>query len=558
MQEVRGSIPLISIAVCEGGGVSDLGLDPDLLALLQDTPQGVPSEHSSAGKGTAMSPTGTRDPSDVDLSERSFPLVTEFQSKTPHQFFESAEFYKRVVSDELEVGQRAHAALARYLSTTDLKDRSVCRQQLISSYWQLMAQILGKIGGGSACMEKRYALRYGLLLPTLLTASQKDIFARIIETNSLQQPLYYLDEWLIAIGSGKVRPSSTDEVQVKRKDDVARVRQAYDKACGQLQSSERLLQVRSAERARVEEEVKNRISRLFVHESIEGLPGVTAGFNEAQKQGISEIHELLKKLLGIDREFNGLYAGYRASQDAVHSLREKLDAPNAENSSAVSTEYDTVRQMIKMSCGRQGNHFPLLSREYFRSAEHEIGTRENVLKIMAWIEGLDPEAYCRQYKQQVNRIPPFVVLLPSYGDIGFCWEPFDRYNRVTSRGRVAVPMYGRSLKLAVITATADLRWQVAKEKASYYWMEEGLTGNYYQWFQPQKLRGDVKEYFIADYTTWLLKESEGIQKLDKEVRNVFWRYIPFPQKIKDELKTKSFVYQELCQKDANRQVSDGY
>ncbi|MCK7506514.1 MAG: hypothetical protein MZV70_22295 [Desulfobacterales bacterium] len=29
-------------------------------------------------------------------------------------------------------------------------------------------------------------------------------------------------------------------------------------------------------------------------------------------------------------------------------------------------------------------------------------------------------------------------------------------------------------------------------------MEEGLTGNYYQWFTAKKLKGDVKEFFIQD------------------------------------------------------------
>ncbi|HOX92782.1 MAG TPA: hypothetical protein PLC54_07650, partial [Spirochaetales bacterium] len=158
----------------------------------------------------------------------------------------------------------------------------------------------------------------------------------------------------------------------------------------------------------------------------------------------------------------------------------------------------------------------------------------------------------------LNRIEPFVVLLPCYGDSGVCWEPFDRYNRHTSRSRLAVPMYPKNLKVAVATAVADMRWQAAKEKASYYWMEEGLTGQYYQWFQKQKLKGDVKEYFIQDYIVWVTKESEGIQKLDKEVRGIFWRLMPFQQDIKDKLRDRSFVYQELYQRDVNRSLSDGY
>jgi hypothetical protein len=214
--------------------------------------------------------------------------------------------------------------------------------------------------------------------------------------------------------------------------------------------------------------------------------------------------------------------------------------------------------MAKMTIGRQGNHFPILSGEYFRCNPNDIAYRENVISLMAKIESVDPEAFCRAYKNRMNRIVPYVILIPSYGDLGVCWEPFDRFNRATSRGRIALPMYSKNLMVALLSAVADLRWQVAKEKASYYWMEEGLTGNYYQWFQKMKFKGDLKEAFIADYITWMTKESEAIQKLDKEVRGIFWRHIPFSQAIKDKLRDRSYTYQDLYQRDINRSMSDGY
>ena len=153
---------------------------------------------------------------------------------------------------------------------------------------------------------------------------------------------------------------------------------------------------------------------------------------------------------------------------------------------------------------------------------------------------------------------PNIILLASYGDTGVCWEPFEKFNRATSRGRVAIPMYPKSLPVAVITAMADLRWQVAKEKAQYYWMEEGITGKYYQWFTERKLRGDVREYFIRDYALWINKESQGMQKLDKDVRGIFWRMMPFPQHIKDNLRNRGFIYNDLYKKDQNIAKSDGY
>lgn len=138
--------------------------------------------------------------------------------------------------------------------------------------------------------------------------------------------------------------------------------------------------------------------------------------------------------------------------------------------------------MTKMCVGKQGNHIPFLMKQYFKSNIRDIGTRENIINEFAIIEALDPGLFKRTFKRETNRIVPYVIIVPAYGDRGICWEPFEKFNRATSRGRVAIPMYPKDLKLAVIAAAADLRWQVAKEKAQHYWMEEGLTGRYYQWF----------------------------------------------------------------------------
>ena len=89
-------------------------------------------------------------------------------------------------------------------------------------------------------------------------------------------------------------------------------------------------------------------------------------------------------------------------------------------------------------------------------------------------------------------------------------------------------------------------------------MEEGLTGQYYQFIDRQKLKGELKSFFIEDYILWMTKESTGVQRLDKEVRGIFWRNMPFPDALKQDLRKRSLVYDELCIKDNNRAMSDGY
>lgn len=503
-----------------------------------------------------------RDPSEVDLAEKDFPKVTKTYADTGHTLFDSADFYKAVLADGGDVAKKLHQSLTKYLTVLDQKDKAVYRQQVITDYWNFVSELATEVGSGVSSREKRYAIRYGMILPTLLTPQQKDAFARVIDENSLCVPVYYLDEWFDAIGSGKINPSATDEVKISKKNVDERYKQLYEKAQGRRQSTESLMRAKSDERARFESEIQSHITELFTHDFVTGMKvGVKAPYTEVQKRGISQISERLRKLLAADKELTALINEYKRAESDISSLDQKMaheETGKSVNLSGVATEYETIRQMAKMACGRQGNHFPVLTREYLRSTPEELAIRENVLKILIKVESIDPQAFCRQYKSQLNRIPPFVILIPSYGDVGFCWEPFDRYNRITSRGRIAIPMYSKNPTISLLRAIADLRWQVAKEKASYYWMEEGLTGNYYQWYQNQKLKGDVKDYFIDDYLLWILKESEGIQKLSRDVRDIFWRYMPFPQKLKDDLKTRAPVYQELCQKDLNRQLSDGY
>lgn len=545
-------------------------VDPDLAALLADIPTAssndpldiladISDDVLFQSSPTALGEAGNH-PGRVDLTVSCFPKIEKFYNDTPHTYFDSPEYYKRVLKNCGNEAEQFHATLSKYLTTQDQKDRTIYRQQLLTNYWQFLSVLVTRLPHDEAALEKKYALRYGLVLPTLLTTEQKNLFSRVIEGNSYNEPVYYLDEWFHAIAIGQVNPSSTDEVRTRQKDVAEHSQQLYNKASGKLESAENLLRAKSEARSSAEEMIKMRLNELFMHDNLAGFPDVKAPFTELQKRGINEVSEALRNVLVLDRELASFYNEHRRVEEDVRLLKEKVESSAGSNLnvSGVSAELDTIRQMAKMTCGRQGNHFPLLSREFFRCTENEVGIRENVLNIMRWIESIDKEAYCRYYRSQVNRIPPFVILIPSYGDIGFCWEPFDRYNRVTSRGRIGIPMYTKNLKAALLTATADLRWQVAKEKASYYWMEEGLTGNYYQWFQTQKLKGDVKEYFIEDYLLWITKESDGIQKLDREVRNVFWRFMPFAQEIKEELKTRAPVYQELYQKDLNRQMSDGY
>lgn len=541
-------------------------LDPEIAALLanESTMPTITSFETDSLEQAEDLP--KKNVSEVDLSIRTFKPITEFFSSTPTDIFDDSTYYKTALTGENSSAQGLHTLLTKYLTCQDPKDRTVYRQQMVNKYWEFIRSLAPKMGDLGLPKCKRMLMRFGVVLPSLFTDQQKDLFSSVFYENRTGEPVYYLDEWFQEIASGRINLSATDEARPARKsgnpaEEAAHLMQLKSKNSGKLQNSENLLTSKESQRSMIEAELTSRVEQICRHDVLIGLGNHRAPYTDSQKRMFAEITERLRLLSKIDKEIRGYLAEFQDAKEISDSLDVKLsNGPvNIEvNTSEINTEVDTVRQMAKMTVGRQGNHFPIFTREYYHCTPRGTGFRENIVDALAWIESIDPNAFCRIHKNVSNRIVPYVIVIPTYGDYGFCWEPFDRYNRITSRGRIAVPMYPKDLKIALLTAVADLRWQVAKEKASYYWMEEGLTGQYYQWIVSQKLKGDVKDFFIDDYVLWMTKESEGVQRLDKEVRGIFWRHMPFAQDVKEKLKTRSLVYQELYQRDLNRAMSDGY
>jgi hypothetical protein len=542
-------------------------MDPEIAALLgtntalKEKTSDIPDfAHlfNDGGGDEAEEPQGQAD--ETDLTSGGFPEITKRLEEVPHKAFDDPEYYKTALSNEGDTAKRVHMILQKYLNAKDPKDKGVFRQQFIPAFWEFLINVARKAPGKLAD-PKKYLLRFGLLHPTFLNPETRTYFSQIITENTLNQPVYYLDEWYKAVGTGVVRNSSTDEVRVSKSNKNTQLLGLLEKAQGKRDGVKTLLRVKNGERLAKEEEMVKLVAQIADHTPVSELPTISSCYSESQKKSFADVQEIIKVLIKDDRDLDLYLKDYYQAEEDIKDIQSKVEEDGGAadvDVGAVDTEFETIRQMAKMTIGRQGNHFPVLTSEYFHSVPNDVGTRENVISVLAWIESVDSEAFCRTYKNRLNRIVPYVVLVPSYGDYGMCWEPYDRYNRATSRGRIAVPMYPRSLQIAILTAVGDLRWQVAKEKASYYWMEEGITGNYYQWFTKMKMKGDLKEAFIQDYIIWLTKESEGTQKLDKELRGAFWRYMPFSQPIKDKLKNRSFVYQELYQRDVNRTMSDGY
>lgn len=547
---------------------SPTGLDPDMQELLADTPGSgsVPSE-SVPDFGDLFDDAEAGALEEVGPETAATGAASTFRrpdklEEPPKPDFNDKNYYKIALGGEGEVAQRVHSILGSFLNAKDPQDRSLYRGRLIPAYWDLVGSI-ARHSNTKLPRPKLFMLRFGVLLPSLLSAEQRDILSRIVERNGTGEPVHYVDDWLREVAAGKVSASAQDETKTSGKNAPQRVNAVLEKTRGRYDAQLSVVTNLVAEMDAQENLLKEQVGRLTSHDARSDIgPGLKTPYDDTQKTAFSEISGVLRRLSNVSRDLSRGYRELEEIQSQLEDLKEKeseMDSPaSAVDAKVVADEMNTLRQMAKLCVGRQGNHFPVLMKQYFRASLSEIATRENVINVLADVEYLDPGIFLRTFKQQTNRIVPNIILIPSFGDQGICWEPFERFNRATSRGRLAIPMYPKDLRSAIIAALGDLRWQVAKEKAQHYWMEEGLTGWYYQWFTARKMKGDVRESFVQDYVLWITKESEGTQKLDRDARDVFWRYIPFPQEIKDKLKNRGFVYAELFKKDQNRAASDGY
>lgn len=537
-------------------------MDPDIAALLG----GAPPSPSGPAAPQFDDLFGGSKPQGVqgdapDLSKTTFAPVTVFTQK-PQPYFDDPAYYKTVLADVGEPATRVHKIFTDLMNAQDPETRGQNRLRFIPAWWDFLESLVRTLGPGMP-QAKRLALRYGVLLPSLMTPEQKTNLASIIFENTTGETIHYVDEWLLKVGSGDVAPLATDEeVKTVKKGsaDTALLQQRLEKAQGQFQAQSNLIATRIKEMMSAEDSLIRAAQQARQHDKHGQFPQLFDTLTSSQRSALGSMNESLRTIASLDREVTAYFRDLEKMHNEVQLTQQKLSEAGGTSLDArvAVKELGSIRQIAKMQVGRQGNHFPVVMKQYLPPRLEDISTRENVLKIMTDVERLDPGLFHRTFKNTVNRIVPHVILVPSFGDTGVCWEPFEKFNRSTSRGRIGIPMYSKNLKVAVLTALADLRWQVVKEKAGFRWMEEGLSGWYYQWFSEQGFKGDVKESFVQDYIIWITKESEGNQKLDKDVRGIFWRNTPFPQEIRDSLKNRGFAYSELYKKDLNRALSDGY
>ena len=224
--------------------------DIDLEALLQEAEEVLPSKKPAAtntyqNKLNSSGQVKKGSINEVDLSIREFDK-TYFENpfeNEPSKIYEDPNYYKTCLAGEGQASQRLHQLLVKYLNCQDKKDKTVYRQQIVSSYWEFLRSLSPKMVSSAIPMPKKMAMRYGIVLPSLFSPEQKDFFSRVKIDNPSGEPVLYMDEWLKEISKGQMKPSTTDEVPNRSKGPAAdqqRLVALKSKNSGKLQSADNM------------------------------------------------------------------------------------------------------------------------------------------------------------------------------------------------------------------------------------------------------------------------------------------------------------------------------
>lgn len=266
--------------------------------------------------------------------------------------------------------------------------------------------------------------------------------------------------------------------------------------------------------------------------------------------------------------------------------KRESDLPASFNNPEARIKFE-IRNMIaptvKLTSGTIINHLPILTKFHFtQSIERTLVSPKRLEDEIDKLLSFDFGAFHREIlyineKMGINKefiqvqIIPNILLVPSIGPVFQFWQEREGNNR-TSRGRILCPIFATDdLYDMLLHASGAYRWELTKTLLGPDWnniTSGSLTADYTDYVQfykknrdlspevKEKLASEFKRFrddrarFINDYITWVKYESEGTQRLNKVIRKIMAKHIPFTKPIRDNL-LKLPNFQDIIQKSIN-------
>lgn len=227
---------------------------------------------------------------------------------------------------------------------------------------------------------------------------------------------------------------------------------------------------------------------------------------------------------------------------------------------------------VKLTSGSPITAFPILTKFHImQDLEKSLVTRERLSQALDQLLAVDYSAFHREiilndeqrkiFKEFVQvAVIPNMIVLPSIGTKIMMWQELALMRRKDSPGRLAVPVFATGdLFTMLIEAVGAFRWELLKTILGPDWNDiskSSMTSDYMDYIQfykknrelsdevKEKLSAEFKRFrddrskFVNDYVQWIKFESQGAMKLNRVVRGIFYRHVPFSKPVRDVLCTQ--------------------
>jgi len=231
-----------------------------------------------------------------------------------------------------------------------------------------------------------------------------------------------------------------------------------------------------------------------------------------------------------------------------------------------------IENNVKLTSGSPVTAFPILTRFHvMQDLEKSFITRKRLSDLLDELLAVDYSAFHREivlndeerkiFKEFVQvQVFPNLILLPSIGNKIMMWQELALARRKDSPGRLAIPIFATGdIFTMLVEAIGAFRWELLKSILGPEWNDvskSSLTSDYTDYVQfykksrelsdevKEKLAAEFKRFrddrskFVNDYSQWIRFESKGTMKINRVVRAIFYRHVPFSKEIREVVKTQ--------------------
>ncbi len=281
--------------------------------------------------------------------------------------------------------------------------------------------------------------------------------------------------------------------------------------------------------------------------------------------------------------------------EALREMKKRKEITEAEEAELFESKEKRVEFEIKnlffganrVTNGQISIFVPVLHKDMFPGkVSAAFYTADRVNAAIERILEIDFSAFHREHlymdkelgierEQVMKQVFPQIILLPTVGINGSCWQELTTKKR-DSEGRLVLPIFsGNSPLELLVKAVGQFRWLLCKTMNGVDWNNiqyKSLTSEYNDYIQfykknnalsderKEKLklqiskgRNNLRDIFAMDYEIWIRSESTGGVRLNKIARDILAMYCPFPAGIRENL-TKQPIYDEAFKRSNRERV----